>query len=133
MLIVRDGRKRVVVGGGGDESCHPSPPLFLQAAVVAGTAVVAVALTARKLQRQRLRWLGLCGGSGGCSGSGWFGGNGDGVKSMGSCGCRRGRRVVPVPQDVRGGWGGTQTRRIDDTGRAVAENGAIEVGRWWMR
>ncbi len=38
MLIVRDGRKRVVVGGGGDESCHPSPPLFLQAAVVAGTA-----------------------------------------------------------------------------------------------
>ena len=38
-----------------------------------------------------------------------------------------------MPRDVRGGWGGTRTRRIDGAGRAVAENGAVEVGRWWRR
>jgi hypothetical protein len=26
-----------------------------------------------------------------------------------------------------------RTRRIDGAGRAVAENGAVEVGRWWRR
>jgi hypothetical protein len=76
MLIVRDGRKRVVVGGGGDESCHPSPPLFLQAAVVVGTAVVAVAVTARQWRWQWLRWLQLCGGGSGSGGCGGGGGGG---------------------------------------------------------
>ncbi len=52
---------RVVVGGGGDESCHPSPPLFASGSG-GGDCNVAVAVTARQWWRQRLRWLRLCGG-----------------------------------------------------------------------
>ena len=54
----------------------------------------------------------------------------DGVKSMVSCGCRQRGIAAPVPLDVRGGRGGSRTRRIDGAGRTAAENGAVEVGRW---
>ena len=35
-----------------------------------------------------------------------------------------------MPQDVRGGQGGVRSRRIDGADGAVAESGAVEVGRW---
>ncbi|KAL3810322.1 hypothetical protein ACHAXA_008257 [Cyclostephanos tholiformis] len=54
----------------------------------------------------------------------------DGVKSMVSCGCRQRGIAAPVPRDVRGGRGGSRTRRIDGAGCTAAKNGAVEVGRW---
>ena len=38
--------------------------------------------------------------------------------------------AAPMPHDVRGGRGGTGMRGIDGAERAVAEEGAVEVGRW---
>ena len=56
-----------------------------------------------------------------------------GARSIGSCGCRLRDGAAPTPQDVRGDRGGTGTRGIDGAERAVAEEGAVEVGRWWRR
>jgi hypothetical protein len=36
--------------------------------------------------------------------------------------------MAPVPQDVRGGQGGSQTQRINGAKHTTAKNGTIKVG-----